>query len=334
MANFRKKIQRKFKSVLIETGLNTHAPNDKGRQIIMYHGIDKSENRTYNSRFFSAKNLEAQLLVFKKKFEILSLEDYFNAKHETNKFKLAITFDDGYLNNYKYALPILEKLEIPATFFITGLDTTKHPIVWADYYDFGRIHTKLTTFRFNNELFTRKEKNQFYTSNGEKFGVYFRKDLRTMEVKMTELSEIFEPQLKGKLEDEKHHDYWKLMTEAEIKHCSESKYVNIGSHAFYHNNLGNISFDAAVIELRRSKEYLENICQKEINSIGYPDGSYTRELALLGEKLGYKYQCSAKYRFAEDKTTPFMEDRFGLYPLQNPESPNRLAYLIEKSAVK
>ena len=108
-------------------------------------------------------------------------------------------------------------------------------------------------------------------------------------------------------------DYWKLMDEEQIKEVSESKFVSIGSHGWYHNNLANINKNDAEKEIIKSKKYLESITKKEINSIAYPDGSYSSSLIEIAEKFGFKSQLVVQYHFDEDKTDNRIENRYGIY---------------------
>ena len=109
-------------------------------------------------------------------------------------------------------------------------------------------------------------------------------------------------------------EHWQLMNDDEIKATSKSKYVSIGSHGYYHNNLGVINFEKACEEIRKSKAYLENLTQYGIDSIAYPDGSYSRPVVEFAAAQGIKYQMAADgFRFEEDKTDNRLRNRFGVY---------------------
>jgi hypothetical protein len=67
------------------------------------------------------------------------------------------------------------------------------------------------------------------------------------------------------------------MSDQEVKETANSKFIEIQSHGFFHNNLGTIDINLALKEASESKKYLENLTQKNIDTIGFPDGSYSKE---------------------------------------------------------
>src|SRR5258706_10165233 len=75
---------------------------------------------------------EAQLRVYKKYFDIISLDDFYHQRFHNDRFNICLTFDDGFANNYKYVLPLLEQYGAPAAFFITGIRDAGYDILWND----------------------------------------------------------------------------------------------------------------------------------------------------------------------------------------------------------
>ncbi|MBK8368015.1 MAG: polysaccharide deacetylase family protein [Bacteroidetes bacterium] len=70
------------------------------------------------------------------------------------KKRIAITFDDGYLNNYTVAFPILKKHNIPATLYITTESfEIKDYCLWPEIFDALKIITPTERIIFNNEEF-------------------------------------------------------------------------------------------------------------------------------------------------------------------------------------
>ena len=127
--------------------------------------------------------------------------------------------------------------------------------------------------------------------------------------------EIFKSEFVAITNEQGLSDYWSLMNDEEIKKASESKFVQIGSHGYFHNNLANVSIEEASNEMRLSKNYLENLVQKEVNEIAYPDGSYSSSVINEAETLGFKHQLALEYLFHEDKLDSRIEHRFGMYPV-------------------
>jgi peptidoglycan/xylan/chitin deacetylase (PgdA/CDA1 family) len=70
---------------------------------------------------------------FKQHFRVVPLAEQVAGCREWRDMggTLSITFDDGYLDNFEVAAPILRRLELPATFFIaTGFIGTEHAPSW------------------------------------------------------------------------------------------------------------------------------------------------------------------------------------------------------------
>lgn len=76
----------------------------------------------------SCADFERQLqYLLKKKYTFVRLKEYLSAKGNV----CAVTFDDGYADNYYYAWPILKKYDIPATIFLTTDYIGRHkPFYW------------------------------------------------------------------------------------------------------------------------------------------------------------------------------------------------------------
>jgi peptidoglycan/xylan/chitin deacetylase (PgdA/CDA1 family) len=88
--------------------------------ILMYHSIDHNDKATKLS--VSPESFARQMeFLHKNNYNVISLEkavSYIEKKERPAQKTIAITFDDGFENNYKDAYPVLKKYNIPATIFV------------------------------------------------------------------------------------------------------------------------------------------------------------------------------------------------------------------------
>lgn len=94
-------------------------------RVVTYHGVqaDADPVRNGDRLQVSPEVFEQQVTTLARVFRIVPLREavaHWLERGEWPPGALAMTFDDGYRNNLEVAAPILRRLGVPATFFVTG----------------------------------------------------------------------------------------------------------------------------------------------------------------------------------------------------------------------
>jgi peptidoglycan/xylan/chitin deacetylase (PgdA/CDA1 family) len=106
-------------------------------RILSYHGVGDDVRADLNAdgMVVSEEMFDMQMRILKEHYVVLPLVEACRALNEGTLAHnaVALTFDDGYLNNYETASAILSRYSFPATFFVTTsfMDGARYPWWWA-----------------------------------------------------------------------------------------------------------------------------------------------------------------------------------------------------------
>jgi len=100
--------------------------------IVAFHRIHDSAGSDGLS--ISVGMFERYCRFFMRHFRVISLRDLVHRLERGRELSrdLAITFDDGYRDNFENAAPVLEKLSLPATFFVVTQWIGTDVVPWWD----------------------------------------------------------------------------------------------------------------------------------------------------------------------------------------------------------
>jgi peptidoglycan/xylan/chitin deacetylase (PgdA/CDA1 family) len=100
---------------------------------LTYHGLVRDNDSLSAWTFVRESAFRQQMEYLAERFEVVSLHDALgDAPRKTAKKRAVITFDDGYASNFDIAYPILKRLNLPATIFVTTRFIETATAFWYD----------------------------------------------------------------------------------------------------------------------------------------------------------------------------------------------------------
>jgi len=250
--------------------------------VLMYHRVlDKEDGFDHMIISASRKTFEEQMKYLKKRHNIISFNDL---KDGVKKNSVIITFDDGYVDNYYNAYPILKKYKIPATMYLpTGYINTKK-IFWWDKLAYMVKKTRLKRVHFQGLRISLLDKRLAIKKLQSLI-----KPHRNKSILLKKLSETLLVQVPK-------NDTLFLNWE-QIREMSNNG-ISFGAHTVNHPVLSGLSMQESTKEIIDSKVTIEKKIGKKALTFAYPYGmSNDLNIALdsyLKEK-DFDFSVTAEY---------------------------------------
>jgi peptidoglycan/xylan/chitin deacetylase (PgdA/CDA1 family) len=256
----------------------------------------------------------------------ISIIDFANISEDNNSLRsytkppVLLGFDDGFRNVINYALPILNKFEIPALFFIMGETIINKDFVpWFIEIKHLVRKTQKKAITYNDEKFELSIKNQRFALINFLNSIFMNyKRESSRQTFLENLSELFE--IERPLSDHLDEDLI-LANEEDLSALGSESLLTISSHALTHKILANLSRQEQIYELEKSDQLLKEHCKSYYPVIAYPNGSFnedTIDIAQKNYKFGFALFLGSSY------------NNFYKYPRINIQSYNteRLKYVL------
>ena len=115
-------------------------------EIVYYHRVESNRHNSDVPVFpagISVKRFEEHIAYLARTYEVVPLELLVECMRERKAWPrraLAITFDDGYRDNYEYAYPVLKRHRVPATIFLVAGCIENQQMFWWDQVHFTVLH--------------------------------------------------------------------------------------------------------------------------------------------------------------------------------------------------
>ena len=251
----------------------------------------------------------AQMEYIARHYNVISLEEALRSWSSRSPLpprSCVITLDDGYLDAYEHAVPILENLGMKATFFIIGKVLKSHESPWLH-----RMHFLLDSvglYRFHAAL--RQLAPDFFTStvpsksllSAHIWHLFTSKDMHFRRELLERLNAL--------LGVESATGY-PFMQSGQVVALRQRGF-EIGCHSYEHEYMKNLSREEILADLSKSRAALESALGFTPRTFCVPFGAFNDTLLTALREEGFLCACNSNHGLNDSSTNCFALMRIGI----------------------
>jgi peptidoglycan/xylan/chitin deacetylase (PgdA/CDA1 family) len=282
--------------------------------VLGYHGIAQEDEHRWNPSLFIAPEQLASRLRFlhARGFQLVSLDEGLRGLQAGTlpDRAVAITFDDGYVDFYRLALPILRAYRAPATVYLTTYYSENNrpvPSITAPYMVW-KCHAFKGPLRsipaFDG---VRLDSPAQRRTVAEQLSQYFNDERKLSAQDKHRLIEELAKELKFDLPWFRKHRLMHVMTPDEARQVAAAG-VDIQLHTHRHW----VPNDEALIrrEIQDNRERIEQLTGRPADDFCYPSGVHYPELLPWLRSLGVRSATTCEPGLASPDHDPLLTPRF------------------------
>jgi peptidoglycan/xylan/chitin deacetylase (PgdA/CDA1 family) len=263
--------------------------------IFLFHGvIEKNlfEVRNYNKKHILKKEFLKILRLLKKSGNVLSLDEIFYCiKNHINlpKNTYAITFDDGFENNYSLAAPILDELNLPSTFYFSTDFIENNTMSWIDKIEY------CIELKKKGEVYIPwlKRKIQF---NSKKSKINLLENIRyfvknNFGFNINNFVNHFFSQCNIKIINHSNINIDKKINWKQTNILKNHRLFKVGGHSHEHLSLGLLSSKHSNLQIKKSLRLFKKRINLNLDHYSYPEGrkiDYNKSIITALKSSGIK----------------------------------------------
>jgi peptidoglycan/xylan/chitin deacetylase (PgdA/CDA1 family) len=296
------------------------------------------------------QHFDQQMEVLRKSFSVIPTRQVAAslAQGTIPHRSVAITFDDGYADNVHTARPILERYDLPATFFLVSEPIGSQLEFWWDELDRLLLQPGALPDRFALDVsgkIVQQDLGAASSYSAESHNV--NREWRAWEDPPTprhclyySLWKQMRPMSNAVREQTlKAIRRWagagsqarpsrRVLSGPELFLLAKDRLIDIGCHTMTHPQLSSLPPSEQSDEIRGCKDFLEGILSHPIGGFAYPFGGqedYTAETVSLVREMGFSSACSTLPGLVTEHSDPLQLPRMPVEDWEGEEFQNRLS---------